>query len=87
MDAARAAASQGTAVLTVLHDLNLAARYADALVLMRKGQIMGCGPPPVVLSDAALSDVFGLSLATTSSLTGKAEFIVPSRWIGRRANF
>jgi len=82
LDAARAAAARGTAVLTILHDLNLATRYADTLALMHEGKIVGCGPPSVILSEGVLSDVFGVDLAVTDSLISKAALIFPSRWIG-----
>ena len=35
----------GTTVVMVLHDLNLAARYADHVVALRDGRLVGSGPP------------------------------------------
>jgi iron complex transport system ATP-binding protein len=40
---ARALAARNTAVLVVLHDLNLAARYADRLVMLEQGRVMADG--------------------------------------------
>ena len=48
-----------TAVLASLHDLNLAAAYADRIVLLSKGKIAAAGTPRDVLSEAVLSPVFG----------------------------
>ena len=38
-------ARRGTTIVMVLHDLNLAARYADHLVAMRRGRVVAEGPP------------------------------------------
>jgi iron complex transport system ATP-binding protein len=81
LDAARAAASRGVAVLIVLHDLNLAARYADILAIMRGGALVACGAPAVVLSGSLLSEVFGVDLAVTRSPANHGLFVAPSRWI------
>ncbi|ELB2793971.1 heme ABC transporter ATP-binding protein [Aeromonas hydrophila] len=47
---ARALAARHTAVLVVLHDLNLAARYADRLVMLEQGRVMADGTPREVLT-------------------------------------
>ena len=47
---ARALTSRNTAVLVVLHDLNLAARYADRLLMLERGRLMADGPPAEVLT-------------------------------------
>ena len=46
----RALAARHTAVLVVLHDLNLAARYADRLVMLEQGRVMADGTPREVLT-------------------------------------
>lgn len=48
-----------TAVLASLHDLNLAAAYADRIVLLSKGKIAAVGTPGEVLVEAVLRPVFG----------------------------
>jgi len=53
--------AQGRTVVTVLHDLGLAARYSDTIVVMKDGQVLAEGPPADVLDAAMLADVFGLS--------------------------
>ncbi len=52
--------ARGTTVVMVLHDLNLAARYADDLVAMAGGTIHAFGAPEVVLTDQMVREVFGL---------------------------
>lgn len=48
-----------TAVLASLHDLNLAAAYADRIVLLSKGRIAAIGTPAEVLVEPILRPVFG----------------------------
>lgn len=52
-------AAGGLGVVTVLHDLNLAAR-ADQVWLLHQGQVVAAGPPEVVLTAAHLQAVYGL---------------------------
>lgn len=51
---------EGRTVVTVLHDLNQACRFADELVVMKAGRVMAQGTPDVVMSGTLLADVFGL---------------------------
>jgi len=48
-----------TGVLASLHDLNLAAAYADRIVLLSKGKIAAAGTPKEVLVEPALRPIFG----------------------------
>lgn len=58
MDQARAFARRGGGVLAVLHDLNLAVRAADRLIVLAEGRITADGPPGAVLTDRLLNGVF-----------------------------
>jgi len=49
---------QGKTVLLVVHDLNLAARYADHVFALREGRIVASGTPAEVFTAATLRDVF-----------------------------
>ncbi|PYE42904.1 iron complex transport system ATP-binding protein [Rhizobium sp. PP-F2F-G20b] len=51
---------RGTTAVMVLHDLNLAARYADDLVAMAGGKIHAFGTPDEVLTEDMVREVFGL---------------------------
>ncbi|MFB2549834.1 heme ABC transporter ATP-binding protein [Ensifer soli] len=61
LDVARSFARGGGMVLAVLHDLNLAAEYADSLVFLKEGRIVAEGPPSESLTDAAIAAVYGVS--------------------------
>lgn len=52
---------RGFAVLAVAHDLNLAARFADRLLLLDQGQCHIAGQPSEVLTERVLAEVYGLS--------------------------
>jgi iron complex transport system ATP-binding protein len=51
----------GTTIVLVLHDLNLAFRYADHVVVMKAGRIAAEGVPVDVIDAALVTDVFGLA--------------------------
>ncbi|MDT3723143.1 heme ABC transporter ATP-binding protein [Pseudomonas oryzihabitans] len=57
---AREAAGEGAAVVVVLHDLNLAARYCDRLLLLERGCVVALGIPGQVLRADWLERLFGL---------------------------
>lgn len=58
-------ASAGYGLLVAVHDLNLAAQYADRLVLMKEGRIVAEGAPADVLTSTNLKKVYGLSARVT----------------------
>jgi len=53
--------ARGTTIVMVLHDLNLAARYADHLIALSRGEIRAQGSPSTVLTEKVILDVFGVS--------------------------
>ena len=53
-------ARQGALVLTVLHDLTMAARYCHRLLLIDKGRLIADGPPADVLTEERLRRVYGI---------------------------
>ncbi len=58
MKIAREFADAGGGVVAILHDLNLAARFADRILAMRGGTAAGFGAPDDVLTDDRMTDVF-----------------------------
>lgn len=61
----------GLTVVTVLHDLNLAARFSDHLVLLGRGGLVATGAPGAVLTPANLRAAFGLdALVQADPVTG-----------------
>jgi len=59
----RMAVEQGIAVLVVLHDLNLAATFADRLALLAEGRLMALGGPQDVLRRERLAAIYGSTIA------------------------
>ncbi|MDO4242902.1 MAG: ATP-binding cassette domain-containing protein [Actinomyces sp.] len=55
----RAAEDLGRTILIVLHDINVAARYADRICTVKDGRILHCGPPDEIMRDEVLTEVFG----------------------------
>ncbi|RMI28364.1 ABC transporter ATP-binding protein [Nocardia stercoris] len=70
-------------VVMVLHDLNLAIRYSDELVVMHDGRIVAAGAPADVIDAALLQRVFGLRAEVTTCPVSGGPLVVP---IGRRGN-
>ncbi|WP_346795580.1 ABC transporter ATP-binding protein [Halomonas sp. Bachu 37] len=67
---------RGTTIVMVLHELNLAARYADQLVAMANGNVYAAGPPEEILTEQMVRDVFGLeSRVIEDPVTGKPMMI------------
>lgn len=67
----------GRTVVMVLHDLNLAARYADRLVAMRDGRIVAEGTPAAVLTEPLLAEVFGLAARVVDDPVTGTPLVVP----------
>ncbi len=61
MKTLRAAADQGVLVIVVTHDLGLAARFADHLLVLREGRLVAQGAPAAALSEQVMADVFRIS--------------------------
>lgn len=75
-------ARAGTAVFAVIHDLNLAAAFADQLIVLDRGTIVAAGRPIDVLTDHILSRVFGLDLRIGSLPDPSVPFVLPRRRAG-----
>ncbi|MBO1022816.1 ABC transporter ATP-binding protein [Methylobacterium sp. SD274] len=58
----RSVASAGTGVVAVLHDLSLAARFCDRIVVLDAGRVVVDGCPDVALTDRLLASVFGVAV-------------------------
>ncbi|MBQ1095334.1 ABC transporter ATP-binding protein [Streptomyces sp. b94] len=70
----------GCTVVMVLHDLNLATRYSDNLVVMREGAVLAQGHPRDVMTAELLHEAFGLRAKVIDDPVGDRPLIVP---IGR----
>lgn len=70
LELVRDLAQQQRSVILVMHELNLAARYSDRLVLMKEGRIFATGCPEEVLSVENIRAVYGVDAKVTRSTTG-----------------
>ncbi|MFR9807257.1 ABC transporter ATP-binding protein [Pseudonocardia sp. RS010] len=69
---------RGRTVVMVLHDLNLAARYADRLVAMKAGRIVAQGTPAEVITEPLLGEVFGLEARVIADPVAGTPLVVPT---------
>ncbi|WP_406291228.1 heme ABC transporter ATP-binding protein [Embleya sp. NBC_00896] len=76
---ARERARRGDAVVIVLHDLNLAAAYADRIALLAKGRLLACGAPAEVCTAPVLSELYGHPVDVMRRPGGDELLILPSR--------
>nr|WP_157250913.1 ABC transporter ATP-binding protein [Nonomuraea typhae] len=67
----------GRTIVMVLHDLNLAARYADRLVAMRDGRVIAAGTPHEVLTEELIRDVFDLDSKVIPDPVAGTPLVVP----------
>lgn len=70
----------GCTIVMVLHDLNLAVRYSDNLIVMKSGSIVAQGHPSQVITSDLLLDTFGLQAKVIDDPVSERPLIVP---IGR----
>lgn len=67
----------GTTVVAVLHELNLAARYADRLVVMRDGRVVVTGRPADVLDESTVLRTFDLPARVVADPVAGTPMVVP----------
>ncbi len=70
MAAFRTLARQGRGVLVSLHDLGLAARWCDRVILLDRGRVVADGRPEAVLTQARLASVYGIAAFAGRDATG-----------------
>jgi iron complex transport system ATP-binding protein len=70
--------SRGTTVVMVLHDLNLAARYADHVVALRDGRLVGSGAPADLVDEEFVAQVFGLRSRVIADPVTGSPLVVPT---------
>lgn len=77
MDVAKNFANAGGGVVTVLHDLNLAAMYADKIIALSGGQMIANGSAQAVLTDSTIRTVFDTSLRVCATPSTGCPFVLP----------
>jgi len=70
-------ADLGRTVVMVLHDLNLAIRYSDHLIVMCDGAVVTSGPPEEVVDAELLREVFGLESHVMADPVSLRPLIIP----------
>ena len=73
----------GLTVICAIHDLNLAARYSDKMILINNGRIKGMGKPAEVLTKKNLRDVFKIEAKIEYDRDSGSLMIIPIKIIGQ----
>jgi iron complex transport system ATP-binding protein len=71
--------ARGTIVMAALHDLNLAAKFCDRLILIRDGRILADGRPDEVLSMSEIGDTYRVD--TTLERTQRGSLYVDAKLV------
>lgn len=68
---------QGHTLVAVLHDLNHAFRYADNLIMMKKGNIIATGSPKDIVTETLIEEVFGLDCLIIEDPISSTPLVIP----------
>ena len=71
LNEARKLQQQGRTILVVFHDLELAARFADHLLVLSEGRLVAAGPPRSILSESLIQDVFKMQASLYNNEHGE----------------
>ncbi|MCY4336354.1 MAG: heme ABC transporter ATP-binding protein [Litoreibacter sp.] len=71
LNLARQLAAEGTGILLVLHDLNLAAAFADRVVMLKEGRLVEEGLPQDVFTNQVLSSIYDTRILVQSLANGQ----------------
>ncbi len=73
---------RGMTIVTVIHDLNLAARFADSVVILKDGKIVDRGAPKDVINPQNLANAFNILARVIEDPVGKTPLVIPIRQLG-----
>lgn len=76
MDIARDFARIGGGVIAVLHDINLAARYANRVYILGQGGVIASGNPDTVMTSRTISDCYGVEISVEKIMD--RQYFVPA---------
>jgi iron complex transport system ATP-binding protein len=71
-------AERGMTIVSVTHDVNLAARYARRMIALRAGIFVADGSPSEVLTPQHLYDIFEITAAVLERPDGRGSYIIPT---------
>jgi iron complex transport system ATP-binding protein len=77
MDVARNLAQEGVTIVVIVHDLNLAAGFADRIVLLREGMVAAAGTPWEVMAEPLLERVFECRIQVTAHPLSDRPLVLP----------
>lgn len=83
MDLMRRFADQGGGVVTVLHDLNLTAMYADHVVMMQSGRVLTAGSARDTLTTQVLTQAYGCPITVNAPAPAGMPFVLPQARLAR----
>ncbi len=83
VESARRRAENGTAVLAILHDLNLAMRFADRVILLQQGQLVADGKASEAITVEIIQRVFEVDVTFRDTEDGLS-FVLPRLKLGNR---
>lgn len=69
-------AKEGVAVVVILHDLNLAAQYADRIVVLCKGRVLAQGSPELVLTSSIIQQAYSIPVMVVEHPCQKCPMVV-----------
>lgn len=69
-------------IITVIHDLNLAARFADWVVVLKEGKVISQGTPKEVITPTTLADGFNILARVIEDPVAKTPVVIPIRQLG-----
>lgn len=87
MESAAGLAREGVGVIAVLHDLNLAATFADHVAVMSRGRLHALGPAGAVITRTMVRDVFGVDLCREAPAPGGLPVVLPQNYAVARGEF
>jgi iron complex transport system ATP-binding protein len=67
--------SKERSVIVTMHDLNLASRFSDRMIMLKQGKIFASGTPESVLTEENIEKVYGISCKVTDSILGKPQVV------------
>jgi iron complex transport system ATP-binding protein len=70
-------AARGTAVAVTLHDLAMASRHCDEILVLHEGRVAAGGPPENALSEATLARVFGIAAQRMAASANESAAVIP----------
>ncbi|MFI7234989.1 ABC transporter ATP-binding protein [Streptomyces cyaneofuscatus] len=68
---------RGVTMVAVLHDLNLACRYADHMIAMKDGRILAEGRPVDIVTEELVGEVFGMRCSVIEDPASATPMVVP----------